>query len=96
MVVKYRFRYEDCDVFFRDKNGKLQRKDEMIWEYDHLVVGISQDKDHYIINHYNKNFDKSEYTMVNEEYKLEDYSDEWFYYMINDNEVECKKEKANV
>jgi hypothetical protein len=97
MAKKYRFLFEEFDRYGEKVNGKYQRKDEMLWEYDNLIVGITQTQDHFVINQYSKNFNKSEYTMVSDSYTLDKYVDEWFTFEIAEFEKSTQhyKEKEN-
>ena len=56
MAIKYRFKYEEFDQHYKSENGKYMRKDEMIWEYDNVIIGISKTPDHFVMNHYGKSF----------------------------------------
>ena len=92
MAIKYRFLYEEFDHFYKDENGKYKRKDEMIWEYDNVIIGISKTPDHFVMNHYGKSFDKSEYIMVSDSYTLDSYCDGWWNNVLTD----FDKEESNV
>jgi hypothetical protein len=98
MATKYRFLFEELDQYYKLENGKSQRKDEMLWEYDNFIIGISSTTNHFVMNHYNKNYDKSEYIMVSDNYTLDTYCDQWFDYEISQFEksLEKSKEKVNV
>lgn len=93
MVAKYRLRYEDIDRWTKTAEGKLKLKDEMLWEYDRFIIGISQGENHFIINHYSKDYDKSEYIMVEENYSLDKYSDDWWDHTIEVWEANSKRIK---
>ncbi len=98
MAKKYRFKFEEFDHFGEKINGKYPRKDEMLWEYDNFIVGITQTENHFVMNHYCKNYDKSEYIMVSDSYNLDKYLDEWFDFEIAEFEKSLvrSKEKVNV
>ena len=74
--------YKDCDQYHSKVNGKYQRKDEMLWEFENMIVGISLHDDKYIINHYNNNFDKSEYEVCDMDLSLKEYGLEWFNWIL--------------
>lgn len=76
-MTKFRFRFETCDRHKTIGDSYLI-KDDMIWVFDNHVVGISITHEHYKINHYNKNFDLSEYILVDDKYTLDNFIDEWF------------------
>jgi hypothetical protein len=89
MMTIYRFRYEEFDQYHDEKvNGKYQSKDEMLWEYDNLIVGISKTKDHFVINHYSKDIDKSEYIVCDKNYTLTEYGADWFSWVLENVEEE--------
>ena len=97
MATKYRFKYEVFDHYNDERvNGKYIRKDEMLWEYDNFIVGISKTKDHFVMNHYSKSFDKSEYIMVSDSYTLDKYIDEWFDYEIFQFEKSIENRKESL
>ena len=99
MAKKYRFRFESFDHFYDKVNGKYQRKDEMLWEYDSFIIGISKTADHFVMNHYGKSFDKSEYAIVSDSYNLDIYCDEWFTHEIAEFDkslVNSKRSLSNV
>ena len=98
MAKKYRFRFEEFDHYHDERvNGKYIRKDEMLWEYDNFIVGITQTENHFVMNHYSKSFDKSQYIMVSDSYNLDKYVDEWFSFEIAEFEKSTQhhKEKVN-
>lgn len=64
MIEKYRFCYEDNDKCC---------KDDMIWIFENVIIGISDNSKQFVINHYNKDFDLSKYKKVDLEYSLDDY-----------------------
>ena len=90
--------FEEFDHYHQKQNGKYKRKDEMLWEYDNFIIGISSTENYFVMNHYTKNYDKSEYIMVSDNYTLDTYCDKWFDYEIAEFEksLEDSKEKANV
>lgn len=63
-------------------------------QFDDKFVGMSVTDDYFVINHYNKSFDLSEYTEVDLDYTLYFYSFDEFEHMIEN--LPRKKVKANV
>lgn len=92
MVAKYRFKYEDHERLYLNEKGKCEGKSEMLWEFERTIVGITDTGSHYEINHYNKNFDKSEYVKVEMDYTLKQYGRDWFDKVLED----LDKEENNV
>jgi len=84
MATKYRFKFEEFNHFYDKVNGKCQRKDEILWEYDNFIIGISKTKDHFIMNHYSKDFDKSEYVIVDDNYSLDLHINNWCDFELSD------------
>ena len=96
MAIKYRFNYEEFDHFCEKENGKCQRKDEMLWEYDSFIIGISKTKDHFVMNHYSKSFDKSEYVLADDSYSLHTHINNWCDFKLSDWNPILDWEKVNV
>ena len=86
MLAKYRFRYEDFEAFFVNEKGKYQRKDEMLWQYKDFIIGISSNCTHFVMNHYNSSFDKSEYTETDISYTLEQFGSDWYSFILEETE----------
>ena len=96
MAIKYRFKYEEFDHFYKIENGKCQRKDDMLWEYDNIIIGISKTKDYFVMNHYGKSFDKSEYVMADDSYSLDTHINNWCDFYFADWDIISDCEKVNV
>lgn len=97
-MLKYRFRFEDFDTHVK-VDDKIVTKDDMIWVFDHHVVGITTTHEYHVINHYNKNFDLSEYKLVDNKYSSTDFCDEWWDHHLKIWEPivdKMKERKANV
>lgn len=96
MAIRYRFKYEEFDHFCEIENGKYQRKDDMLWEYDNFIIGISKTKDYFVMNHYGKSFDKSEYVMADDSYSLDTHINNWCDFYVADWDIILDCEKVNV
>lgn len=94
-MTKYRFRFEDFDAYVI-KDNKIISKDDMIWVFDNLVVGISTTHEYHVINHYNKDFDLSEYVRVDDAYNSNDFCDEWWDHTIKVMEPSLKKHREKI
>lgn len=90
-MKKYRLDFEKYDTHEKI-NSEYKMKDEIMWDLGHLIVGISRTSDYYIINHYNRSVDLTQYIAVSENYSLNDYMNDWFeFFIINE-----EKEQSNV
>ena len=74
MIEKYRYNFEEYE---------FGMKDEMLFHLNHMIVGISMTPDNFIVNHYDKTIDMSEYVKVEMGYDLQDFANEYFDYTIN-------------
>lgn len=64
MLEKYRFNFEEFDKCCVD---------DMIWVFENLVIGYTDNGKHHVLNHYNKSFDLSEYKKVDLSYSHDDF-----------------------
>jgi len=76
MKEKYRFIYE---------NGKAS-VDEMLWVFDNFIIGITHKNTHFVMNHYGKDFDKSDFIKVEMEYDLDSYAMDYFQWVFDEME----------
>jgi hypothetical protein len=61
-----------------------------------LIIGISKTQDYFEINHYNIDFDLSEYLLVDDSYNLDKYLDQWFDWVIDDFEKNIEKNEGKL
>lgn len=76
-MKKYRLKIEDH--LFSDK-------DDLLWEFESFIVGISRSNEQYKINHYTKSFDKSCYVEVDNTYTFDDFVNDWWEIKLAENE----------
>lgn len=68
MLEKYRFNFEEVDKCCVD---------DMIWVFENFVIGFTDYGKEYVLNHYNKSFDLSDYKKVDLKYTHDDYMIEY-------------------
>ena len=74
---KYRFNFEEIDKCC---------KDDLLWVFDNFIVGIGKTGEHFVTNHYSKDFDKTNYIKVELDYSIDDYDRQYMEWVFSEME----------
>ena len=77
MKEKYRFNFEEIDKCC---------KDDLLWVFDNFIVGIGKTGEHFVTNHYSKDFDKTNYIKVELDYSIDDYDRQYMEWVFSEME----------
>ena len=77
MKEKYRWNFQESDKCC---------KDDMLWVFENFIVGVSDSSKHFVMNHYGKDFDKSNYVKVDMDYTLDKFYEEYFEWVFEEME----------
>ena len=77
MKEKYRFNYQEAEKC---------AKDDVLWVFDNFIIGITDTGQHYKMNHYGLQFDKTNYIKVDLEYSLDSFYEEYMEWVFDEME----------